>query len=283
MFRNLTWVILAYYVITVFIVVSGLYYFVVVLGFNDLGLIFGITFIITGLMGMIMATLALEPLREHFYNLERFTKETLHELNLPISTITANTTMLKKSAVDEKSLKRIARIDTAAKMLHERYEELDYLIRKQMQKELVDTFELSKVIAERIDLLNSLYSRFDFEKNFEETTIIADRLGLLKVIDNLIENAVKYSNDSQHITVTLKSGIFEIMDYGEGMDEVELLHIFDRYYQNDATMPGFGIGLGLVKSYCDRYKIDLHVKSQKHQGTTVSLNFKEVLCNKHNG
>ena len=277
MFRNLTIVILAYYLITVFVVVSGLYYVVVVLGFKDLIAVFAIAFILTAMMGVIMTTLALEPLREHFNNLERFTKETLHELNLPINTITANTNMLKKSVSDDKSIKRIARIDTAAKMLQERYEELDYLIKKQMQRELIETFEVSQLLLQRIDLLKSLYSNFEFETELDMLKISADKLGLQKVIDNLIENAVKYSKNSHKITLRLKDDTLEIIDYGDGMDEVELLNIFDRYYQNDATMPGFGIGLGLVKSYCDRYKILLHVRSKKHKGTTVSLNFKEVM------
>jgi signal transduction histidine kinase len=250
---------------------------VVVLGFKDLIAVFAMAFILTAMMGVIMTTLALEPLREHFNNLERFTKETLNELNLPINTITANTNMLKKSVSDDKSIKRIARIDTAAKMLQERYEELDYLIKKQMQRELIETFEVSQLLLQRIDLLKSLYSNFEFETELDMLKISADKLGLQKVIDNLIENAVKYSKNSHKITLRLKDDTLEIIDYGDGMDEVELLNIFDRYYQNDATMPGFGIGLGLVKSYCDRYKILLHVRSKKHKGTTVSLNFKEVM------
>jgi signal transduction histidine kinase len=254
-----------------------LYYFVVVLKLHDFAIILGITFVVTGLMGLLMATLALEPLRTHFNNLERFTKEILHELNLPINTITANTNMLKKNSTDEKSLKRIKRIEMAASMLQERYEELNYLIQKQMHKEIIETFELSQIVSNRIEFLSSLYGRFSFEKNLDDIQISCDKIGLLKVIDNLIENAVKYSSDSRHISVTLREDTLHIIDYGEGMDEVELLHIFDRYYQNDATMPGFGIGLGLVKSYCDRYKIDLHVKSEKYKGTTVSLNFKEVI------
>ncbi len=229
-------------------------------------------------MGFLMATLALEPLKEHFNNLERFTKETLHELNLPINTITANTNMLKKNLNDTKSIKRIERIEMATAMLQERYAELDYLIQKQMHKERVESFDLSKIVAERIDFLGALYGGFKFKKELQFLEISCDKMGLLKVIDNLIENAVKYSSDSRRVNVMLKKTTLEIIDFGEGMDEVELLHIFDRYYQNDTTMAGFGIGLGLVKSYCDRYKIGLHVKSQKHKGTTVSLDFKEVIA-----
>ena len=259
-------------------VVSGLYYFLVVLALHDFIIILGITFLLTGLMGFLMATLALEPLKEHFNNLERFTKETLHELNLPINTITANTNMLKKNLNDTKSIKRIERIEMATAMLQERYAELDYLIQKQMHKERVESFDLSKIVAERIDFLGALYGGFKFKKELQFLEISCDKMGLLKVIDNLIENAVKYSSDSRRVNVMLKKTTLEIIDFGEGMDEVELLHIFDRYYQNDTTMAGFGIGLGLVKSYCDRYKIGLHVKSQKHKGTTVSLDFKEVIA-----
>jgi signal transduction histidine kinase len=41
-------------------------------------------------------------------------------------------------------------------------------------------------------------------------------------------------------------------------------------------MPGYGIGLGLVKSYCDKHKIKLHVQSEKGVGTTMILDFKGV-------
>lgn len=278
MFKNLTWVILIYYVLTVFLVVSGLYYFVVVLGFQELFPIIAVTFVLTALMGMLMATLALEPLREHFSTLEQYTKETLHELNLPVNTITANAAMLKKNQDDPKVIKRIERIEKAAQMLQQRYGELDYLIKKQMRKEQIETFDLEPLVKERVELLETLYNQITFELLLAPLTLKTDAMGLAKVIDNLIENGVKYSADSNKITIVLEGSKLEIRDYGSGMDEATLLHIFDRYYQNDANMPGFGIGLGLVKSYCDRHRIGLHVTSKKEFGTTVSLNFKEVLA-----
>ncbi len=276
MFRNLTWVILAYYVISVLLVVGGVYYFVVVLKFHALWLVLAMTFLLTALMGMIMAALALEPLREHFNALERFSKETLHELNLPVNTITANASMLKKNQDDPKILKRIERIEMAAQMLQERYNELNYLIQKQMHKEEIERFDVAEVVERRVDFLKPLYEKMRFELQLAPFEVMTDRRGFEKVIDNLVENAVKYSEDSHRVRVEFGEGELKIIDYGRGMDEVTLLHIFDRYYQNDGSMPGFGIGLGLVKSYCDRNKIGLHVKSQTGEGTTLVLNFKEV-------
>ncbi len=276
MFRNLTWVILGYYFASVFLVLAGVYFTLFTLKIDSPFLLLVIAGVPTVLMGMLMATLALEPLRSHFEQLERFTKETLHELNLPSSTITANASMLKKNCTDDKNFRRLERIEEATSMLRARHNELSYLIKKQMQQEQVATFALDALLGERIDFLSALYGRFEWSVAIEPMSIRADAMGLAKVIDNLIENAVKYSGVSRRIEVELADARLRITDFGVGMDEGVLLHIFDRYYQNDATMPGFGIGLHLVKRYCDRHKIGLHVKSVKDEGTTVVLNFKEV-------
>lgn len=276
MFRNLTWVILGYYFASVFLVLAGVYFTLFTLKIDSPFLLLVIAGVPTVLMGMLMAALALEPLRSHFEQLERFSRETLHELNLPISTITANASMLKKNCVDEKSLRRLERIEEATAMLRARHDELNYLIKKQMQMEQIEVFALDTLLHERVDFLSALYGRFEWSVAIEPTQIRADAIGLAKVIDNLIENAVKYSGASRRIEVELKEARLRITDFGVGMDEGVLLHIFDRYYQNDATMPGFGIGLHLVKRYCDRHRIGLHVKSVKDEGTTVVLNFKEV-------
>jgi len=60
------------------------------------------------------------------------------------------------------------------------------------------------------------------------------------------------------------------------MDEVELLKIFDNYYQSNSTVQGFGIGLSMVKRFCDKHNIELHFDSQVNRGTTVSLKFKDI-------
>ncbi len=88
----------------------------------------------SALGGVMISKLAIDPLQEHVTNLQNLSKETLHELNLPISTIFTNSNMLKKNMQSEKDLKRLTRIDTACSMLQERYNELDYMIKKQNSK-----------------------------------------------------------------------------------------------------------------------------------------------------
>jgi signal transduction histidine kinase len=161
-------------------------------------------------------------------------------------------------------------------MLEERYKELDYLIKKQMQREQVERFDVAELIKERLLMLRPLYSNAAIREDLESISVNVDRIGLSKVIDNIIDNAVKYSPGNAEIDIVIKDGKLRISDKGRGMDEVELFQIFDRYYQSDENDLGFGIGLGLVKNYCDRYKIKLHVDSKKDVGTTMQLDFSGV-------
>lgn len=275
MFRNVEIALASLYVTTTGVLIAGIYYVHQVLGVEQWGIIAFLSLIMTLVVGGILAKIAITPLREHFYHLERFSKETLHELNLPINTITANVQMLRKSHSDEKSLKRLERIEIAAEMLKERYNELDYMIKKQSERERIEQFDLSEVIEERLVFLRSLYPSVTWDVSVASYTVNCDRIGLGKVIDNLIENGVKYSPKNPIITITLQENTVNICDNGIGMDEITLMHIYDRYYQSDSTMAGYGIGLNLVKRYCDRYGIALHISSHINEGTCVKLEFKK--------
>lgn len=252
-----------------------LHYILVVIQVQNVFLLAVVMTCFVVLSGVFISKLAIDPLAEHVRNLQNLSKETLHELNLPISTIKSNTSMLKKNNIDEKSLKRISRIDTACDMLAQRYNELDYMIKTQTLQELNQEFDLDVLIRERVEFVKDLYPNVRFQTSLEKTKIFSDKIGLSKVIDNLIDNGVKYSQNSTAIDIHLKNQTLQIQDYGCGMDEVELLQIFDNYYQGNKNMQGFGIGLGMVKRFCDGNDIDLHFTSSPNKGTIVSLKFKK--------
>jgi len=67
-----------------------------------------------------------------------------------------------------------------------------------------------------------------------------------------------------------------IIDEGIGMDETQLLRVYERYYQSDNKQEGEGIGLALVKAYCDDEGIEIQIQSEKGIGTSVSLNLEKV-------
>ena len=228
----------------------------------------------TILSGAFISKLAIDPLAEYVNNLRNLSKETLHELNLPISTIKTNTQMLNKSLIDEKSQKRLARINSACEMLQERYNELDYLIKKQSDEVIREQFDLVELVNERVVFLNKIYPHIYFNMTCNSLIILNDKKGLAKVIDNIVDNGVKYSPDSKTIDISINERSLTIRDYGIGMDEVELLRIFDKYYQSNKNMQGFGIGLSMVRRFCDKNEIALSFVSKPHIGTTVELKFK---------
>ncbi len=178
--------------------------------------------------------------------------------------------MLKRAIDDEKNLKRISRIEASTVRLERLYGELIYGIKKQIFPIEKESFDLCTLIQERTETLSG-FEQNRFELQLKSMQITADKIGFEKMIDNLLMNAMKYSPKERPIVVRLEDKVLEIIDYGIGMSDTELLRIFERYYQTDTTQKGEGIGLSLVKSYCDSEGIEIRIQSLKNQGTTVSL------------
>jgi len=226
------------------------------------------------LSGVFISKLAVDPLAEYVKNLQNLSKETLHELNLPISTIVTNLQMLRKGTQDEKTLKRLARIDSACEMLKQRYNELEYMIKMQSKQEIKESFSVDALVQERVAFLEKVYPQMNFTLEVQSMEIFSDKTGLSKVIDNIIDNGVKYSQDSKNIVIKVTENSLSIKDFGIGMDEVEIVKIFDQFYQTNTTMQGFGIGLSMVKRFCDENDITLTLNSSPNVGTEVELKFK---------
>lgn len=250
----------SYYVITTAEALSLLAFLAIVLPFAALG-------------ALLLSRLSTQPLLEHIQNLQNLSKETLHELNLPLSTIKTNLSMLKKNITQPKDIVRLERIEQACIMLQERYDELEYGIKLQSLAVEYESFELDELLKQRVAFLKEIYTQMEFELNLKPLTLINDKKGVAKIIDNLIDNAVKYSGMSTKITISIYDSTLHIQDYGKGMDEMELLKIFDNYYQSNKSAHGFGLGLGIVKRFCDSNKIKLRINSKVGYGTTVSLVF----------
>ena len=210
-------------------------------------------------------------------NLLHLTKEILHELNIPLSTIQANTTLLKRTLKEnEKGLKRLSRIEDSSKRLQRLYAELVYSIKKEIHSIEKETFDLQILVKERVSVLK-LLERNAFIVSIAPFSISVDKIGFEKMLDNVLTNAMKYSDKHEPICITFKNNILSIEDKGIGMDEMELVKIYDRYYQSDNHAYGEGIGLSLVKAYCDDEKIKIRITSSKGKGTTVSFNLTNVV------
>jgi two-component system OmpR family sensor kinase len=265
------------YFITIFTLLTAVYKFLDNMHMSELNFFVAgaLVFLVAWGWGYVLKTLIFVPKENMEKTLTMLTDEIIHELNIPLSTIQANTMMLKKNTSDEKSLKRLQRIDDASHRLKKLYDELVYSIHKEMHMIEKERVELSSLLAERIAVFED-QQRNPFNVTIPSYEIYVDKIGFEQMFDNLISNAMKYSQKSAPISITLEDDTLKIKDRGIGMSSTELLRMHERYYQADSKKEGEGIGLFLVKSYCDNEEIDLTIQSEKGMGTTVFLNLSKV-------
>jgi len=237
----------------------------------DLWLIMSMTVIGGFIIGSGFVRNLINPLDRRSSELELLSRQTLHELNLPVATILANTQMLLKNEKDVKNIKRLERINLAANTLQNMYTELDYTIKKQIHKIEKESCDLKELVEHKLESYTEIFPQINFEVTLESSSVKIDTIGFLKVLDNLVHNAVKYSKPDSIIKVSLKDMQLCIEDEGIGMEEDFFLQAFEHYYQEDGKNTGQGLGLGLVKEYCDRYKIKIYLNSKKGLGTKISL------------
>lgn len=108
--------------------------------------------------------------------------------------------------------------------------------------------------------------------------ITADPLAIERIIYNLFDNALKYTNDHDNISIELSSdqqlAILTVSDSGIGISDSDLPRIFDLYYQSSGSKrneTGFGMGLYIVKQTVDSLHGTIDVQSKFGQGTTFTI------------
>ncbi len=209
-------------------------------------------------------------------NLLHITDEIIHELNIPLTTIMANSKMLSKNLISEKDITRAQRIEHASSRLQRLYETLVYSIVKEIQPIKKEKFNADMIIKECCEpFIDQDRNEFIFE--LENIELLTDKIGFEQMIENIVSNAMKYSPKNEPITIKIINNTIEIIDQGVGMDDTEIINIYDRYYQGDVENDGKGIGLAIVKDYCNKEGISITIYSKKNQGTRVILDISKII------
>lgn len=208
--------------------------------------------------------------------LDNLLKDTLHELNIPISTIDANVKMLAHNA-DNNTLKRLTRIKKASESLERLYKEVDYYIKKEISAVKSEVFDIQEIVYELSEQLGSINSHISLMLELKPLMVKADKIGFYKVLSNLLVNAYKYNKKDGFIKVTIGEDFICVEDGGIGMSEESRFKIFDIYYQANPNAKGYGLGLHIVKDYCDKHKIFINLHSVEGEGTTIKLNLKNII------
>ena len=210
-----------------------------------------------------------------------FVNNASHELKTPIFVIKGYIDMLNDWGKNDKEV-----LDEGLIVLKKEIQNMQELTEKLLflakSKNLIaekNNINLDNVLKEVIDNLSLAYPKQKINYISSEIFIDSD-IALLKLLfKNLIENAIKYGKDNP-INIELKKEKkvkLIIEDFGVGISEKALPHIFERFYREDEArnreIKSYGLGLSIVKEIISLLDIDIQVESQLGKGTKITLLF----------
>ena len=228
------------------------------------------------LFGLYLAKLFLKPMRDSIMLLDRFIKDTTHELNTPLSAILANIEMMDTEVMIDKNKKKLERINIAAKTVSVLYKDLTYMTLEQEKKRKEEDIAIKPVLENRVEYFDILArsKHITFDLHLQHATIFMERQKFVRIIDNLISNAIKYNKRGGKITIILQESMLSISDTGVGIAEDKIPFMFDRYMRFNQSEGGFGVGLSIVKQIVDECGLKIEVHSEEGKGTTMILRWK---------
>ncbi len=212
-----------------------------------------------------------------------------HDLRTPLATIQGylETILIKSDSLtdDEKNtyMKTILNSTERLKTLVSELFELSKLEARETKPKLEpfsiaeivqDIQQKNKVIAEKKNIDLSV----DFTYNLP--LVYADIGMMEKVIQNLLDNAIKFTSENGKVLIRLQLHddriLLEVEDSGQGISNEALPHIFDRYQRNERSgqleNKGLGLGLAIVKRILEVHNLDIKVRSAEGKGTIFSFN-----------
>ena len=218
-----------------------------------------------GILSYILTKQSLRPMVETISHFDRFTKDLVHDLNTPVTSILINTNMLTKTATPKQLLK-IQRIETSAKDILALYANLEVILdENNLSKSEID---IQKILTELIDRYRLIYPQISFDLQVSNPRIYSNIDALKRILDNIISNSCKYSKQNQpFVKIEVENGQITIIDNGKGIKYPK--KIFERNYKENTN--GHGIGMHIVHRLCYLLDINIQIESKEDIGTKVVL------------
>jgi two-component system, OmpR family, manganese sensing sensor histidine kinase len=246
-----------------------------------------ISLAIIGVTGSILAGIAMQPIRQAYSQLQRFTADASHELRAPLAAILTNAQVGLITPVRDGSqqLFRLEKITQLVESISTLVSNLLFLARHEgkFAPESLQKIDLTSLLQQIADD----YQVSAPEKSLNLTShlssqpmLISAKPTLLKLaIANLLTNACKYTPVGGKVELRLfkrsRQAVIEIEDSGIGIPEEDLPHIFERFYRVDSDRSrqtgGFGLGLAIAKQIIEAHGGEIFVSSQLEKGTIFTL------------
>ena len=204
--------------------------------------------------------LSLRPLYRRIDFLNGFIRDTTHEINTPLSVILMSIEMFETDPQ-----KYLNNIKTASKTISTLYEDLTLVKFGGEEDNAVTTFSLSELVRDRLSYfgLNLEQKNINLNAQIAEVQLRSSYKKVRKIIDNLLSNAIKYCDENGDVGVNLTPSALTISNGGAGIAKENLSRIFDLYARFDERNGGFGIGLHIVKTFCDELGFKILCKSKE--------------------
>ncbi len=217
-----------------------------------------------------------------------FINNMTHELKTPVATISLASEMLMSSNVTTDQ----ARLQRFASVINEENKRLGGQVEKVLQMAVldkgeaklnlteVDVHERVKAIIDKMALqMDDRHGEFKIKLDANRSTIMADEVHLTNIITNLVDNAIKYSQDNPHVTISTKDAangiVVSVTDTGIGMTKEQQKRVFERFYRvptgNIHNVKGFGLGLSYVKAMVEAHGGSIRLQSEIHYGSTFEM------------
>ena len=220
-----------------------------------------------------------------------FLSQISHEIHTPLNKILSYTGLMKEELEHLLSAEMKDSFKVVEKASMRLVRTFDLLINLSEIQANAYKCEFRKVdlIENVIEPIVNEYKKFTeekglvIEKNFdaEKINVSGDLYSISKIFGQILDNAIKYT-EKGGVKISLQKDnmenvILKITDSGIGISEKYLPHIFDAFSQEEIgytrTYDGNGIGLTIVKKFCELNNIEISITSKKGNGTTVALIF----------
>lgn len=221
------------------------------------------------------------PFKRVNEKLDEFIKESMHEMNTPLSIINVNVDLFNSMY---ESNKYLSRIKSATKSLATIYNDMDYLIKQNRIEYKDEIIDFEPFVAERVEYFELICQLNNITLNLfattESTQILFNPTKLQRIVDNTLSNAIKFSHKNGTIDVTIDKSsdgdiILTIQDYGQGIKHPE--KVTNPYYRECEHKTGFGIGMNIVKSIIEKSEITLEIHSSPLKGARFTYTFHSSL------
>ncbi len=240
------------------------------------------------LLGSISLFLGLRNEKRTVRMKTNFLSAVSHELKTPLTSIRMFAEILEsgKQPAEAKRKRYAQMIGEESMRLHAMIEDILNFTRLEEKRAQWDftPVNLTTVVQEVAGLMAGAFEKAGItlmQKLDPDATVNGDRDALRSVVQNLLENALKYSRSVGTVTVTLQNQPDQIQlsvkDQGIGISGADQKHIFDKFYRGGDEMTrktkGSGLGLAIVKQILDAHHAEIRVNSKLDEGTEMVITF----------